>query len=302
MRFTLALLLAASAAPAIAQDDPLAPVLIDLPPPKPVVPVATVPKDWRGVFAAIRGEDWADAQAGIDALGDSPLKAVAKAELYTARNSPKPDLNAILLLLGEAPDLPQAVQLQRMAIARGAIDTPTIVFPARVVPLASAPRRHRSSPVQGEPAADALRTAMEPLVKADLALDAEALYTAAAPTLSPEARAEAAQRVAWIYYVTGLDADARRIAENGIGDPLTGVATGEWGAQAHWIAGLASWRAGDCDGAALHFRGVAYGRSETELAAAGAYWAARSEMAETSTWPRDLWKIQPFVGPEKTLA
>ena len=278
MRWTLALLLAGSAAPAFAQDDPLAPILIDLPPPKPIVPIAAVPKDWRGVFAAIRGEDWADAKAGIDALPDGPLKPVAKAELFTAKNSPKADLDAILAILGEAPDLPQAVQLQRMAVARGAVETPTIVYPARVIPLAGAPRRHRSTPVQGEPAADALRNAMEPLVKTDMAVDAEALYAAAAPTLSPEARAEAAQRVAWIYYVTGLDVDARRIAESGIGDPTIGVATGEWGSQAHWIAGLAAWRAGDCEGSALHFRGVAYGRSETELAAAGAYWAARSEM------------------------
>ena len=274
MRWTLALLLLGVAAPAIAQDDPLAPVLTDLPPPKPVGPVAVVPKDWRGVFAAIRAEDWADAKAGIDALPDGPLKPVATAQLLTAKNSPKADLSAILSLLGEAPDLPQAVQLQRMAVARGAVETPTIIFPARLVPLTSAPRRHRSSPVQGEPAADALRAAMEPLVKTDMAVDAEALYAAAAPSLSPEARAEAAQRVAWIYYVTGLDADARRVAESGIPG-----AAGEWGAQAHWIAGLAAWRAGDCDGAAVHFRGVAYGRSEPELAAAGAYWAARSEMA-----------------------
>ena len=273
MRWTLALLLVGAAAPAMAQDDPLAPVLTDLPPPKPVVPIATVPKDWRGVFAAIRAEDWVDAKAGIDALPDGPLKPVAKAQLFTARNSPKPDLNAILALLAEAPDLPQAAQLQRMAVARGAIETPQIINPARVIPLASAPRRHRSSPVQGEPAADALRSAMEPLVKTDMAVDAEALYVAAAPSLSPEARAEAAQRVAWIYYVTGLDADARRVAESGVEG-----ATGEWGSQAHWIAGLASWRAGDCESAAMHFRGVASGRSETELAAAGAYWAARSEM------------------------
>ncbi|MEO7815029.1 MAG: lytic transglycosylase domain-containing protein [Sphingomicrobium sp.] len=273
MRWTIALLLVGMAAPVVAQDDPLAPVLTDLPPPKPIVPVAVVPKDWRGVFAAIRAEDWADAQAGIDALPDGPLKPVAKAELYTAKNSPKADLGAITALLGEAPDLPQAVQLQRIAVARGAVDTPTIAYPARIVALPSAPRRHRSSPVQGEPAADALRAALEPLVKADLAVDAEALYVAAAPTLGYEARAEAAQRVAWIYYVTGLDADARRVAETGIAG-----ATGEWGSQAHWIAGLAAWRSGDCDGAATHFRGVAYGRSEAELAAAGAYWAARSEM------------------------
>ena len=275
MRWTLALLLVGVAAPGNAQDnDPLAPILTDLPPPKPLVPVAVVPKDWRGVFAAIRGESWASASAGIDALGEHPLKAVARAQLFTARNSPKADLAAIEALIAAAPELPQASQLQRMAIARGSIAPPAITNPRRVVPLAAAPRRHRSTPVQGEPAADALRLAMEPLVKRDSAVEAEALYAAAAPGLSAEARAEAAQRVAWIYYVTGQDAEAKRIAEAGISG-----ASGEWAAQAQWIAGLASWRLNDCNNAAAHFRAVAISRAESELIAAGAYWAARSEMA-----------------------
>ena len=275
MRWTLVLLLPI-AAPALAQqDDPLAPVLVDQPlPPPPVSPVVTVPRDWRGVFAAIRAEQWAAASAGIDALGEHPLKAVARAEYFTARNSPKADLAAIEALITSAPELPQASQLQRMAIARGSIAPPSIVNQRRVVPLVSAPRRHRSTPVQGEPAADALRLAMEPLVKSDSAVDAEALYTAAAPLLSAEARAEAAQRVAWIYYVTGQDAEAKRVAEAGISG-----ASGDWAAQAQWIAGLASWRLNDCNNAAAHFRAVAISRAESELVAAGAYWAARSEMA-----------------------
>jgi len=274
MRWTLGLLLLSSAAPAVAQDDPLAPVLTDLPTPPPAPPVAAVPRDWRGVFAAIRAEQWASANAGIDALAEHPLKAVARAELYTARNSPKADLAAIEALIAAAPELPKASQLQRMAIARGSLDPPSIVSQGRVVPLGSAPRRHRSTPVQGEPAADALRTAMEPLVKSDSAVEAEALFAAASPTLSAEARAEAAQRVAWIYYVTGQDADAKRIAESGIAG-----ASGDWAAQAQWIAGLASWRLNDCNAAAAHFRAVAISRAESELVAAGAYWAARSEMA-----------------------
>ena len=274
MRWTIGLLLLASATPGQAQEDPLAPVLVDQPAPPPLVPVVTVPKDWRGVFNAIRAENWAGAGAGIDALGEHPLKSVARAELFTARNSPKADLAAIEALIAAAPELPKASQLQRMAIARGSIDPPSIVSQGRVVPLAAAPRRHRSAPVQGEPAADALRIAMEPLVKSDSAVEAEALYTAAMPTLSAEARAEAAQRVAWIHYVIGSDGEAKRVAESGISG-----ASGEWAAQAQWIAGLASWRLTDCNAAAAHFRAVAISRAESELVAAGAYWAARSEMA-----------------------
>ena len=68
-----------------------------------------------------------------------------------------------------------------------------------MVPLGSAPRRHRSRPVQGDPAAETLRLAIEPLVKTDSAEEAEALYQQALPTLTAEGRAESAQRVAWIY-------------------------------------------------------------------------------------------------------
>jgi soluble lytic murein transglycosylase-like protein len=291
IRQTVAALLLVSAAPSLAQDDPLAPIPEteaddqapaepDVPPPaspsQPVAKPVVVPRDWRGVFSAIRSGDWASAQAGIVALPDDGLKAVAKAELYTARNSPRAELQPLLALLGEAPELPKAGQLLRLALARGAAEAelPAVPVPARLVPLGSAPRRHRSRPVEGDAAAEALRQAIEPLVKTDSAEEAEALYQQALPTLTAEGRAQSAQRVAWIYYVLGRDADARRVAETA----SEGV-VGEWVSQANWIAGLASWRLNDCNAAARHFRAVAYGRSETELAAAGAYWAARAEQA-----------------------
>ena len=276
MRWTWALVILPVAAPALAQqDDPLAPMLVDQPlPTPPAPPPVAVPKDWRGVFAAIRTGQWAAAQAGIDLLGAHPLNPVARAELLTARNSPRADLATVETLIAAAPELPQASQLQRMAIARGSIQPPRIVSEGRVVPLPAAPRRHRSRAVTGEPAADALRQAMEPLVKADSAFEAETLFNQVSPSLSPEARAEAAQRVAWIYYVTGQDGEAKRVAESGISG-----ASGDWAAQAQWIAGLASWRQGDCANAAAHFRAVSISRAESELIAAGAYWAARSEMA-----------------------
>jgi soluble lytic murein transglycosylase len=280
-------------APAVAQqqDDPLAPIEDDgdqqaspvatpvpapaatptpAPPPRPIV----VPTDWRGVFAAIRAQDWGSAQAGIAALPDHPLKPVARAELYTARNSPLVDVNLLQGLLAEAPDLPQAPQLVRLAQTRGATFLPSIPGQWRMIPLGSAPRRQRARPVAGEPAADGFRLAVEPFVEANSAPEAEALFQQALPTLSFEARAEAAQRVAWIYYIVNRDADARRVAELG----LPG-ATGEWATHTNWIAGLASWRMNDCNASVRHFRAVASGQGESELRAAGAYWAARSEMA-----------------------
>ena len=285
MRWTIALMLFA-AAPALGQtQDPLAPdpedsdePILTTPEPAVVTPPVNrplvVPKDWRGVFAAIRAADWPAARAGIDALGDHPLRSVALAQLFTARGSPRVEGPAIVDLLAQAPDLPQAAQLQRLAQSRGILDLPAIAPSYRIVPLGSAPRRHRSRPVTGDPVADTMRAALDPMVKADLGPEAEALFLASADQLTPEGRAEMAQRVAWIYYILGRDADARRIAEIGIA-----AESGEWAGQAHWIAGLASWRLNECESAARHFRAVAYGRVESELAAAGAYWTARAELA-----------------------
>jgi len=108
-----ALLLAAIASPALAQNDPLSPLppeTEDTAPPEPDATTVTapaqpatpaikpvvVPKDWRGVFTAIRNGDWAGAQAGIATLPDDGLKTIARAELYTAANSPKVDLPALI--------------------------------------------------------------------------------------------------------------------------------------------------------------------------------------------------------------
>ena len=228
------------------------------PPSQPVIRPVVVPKDWRGVFSAIRAGDWASAQAGINALPDDILKPVARAELFTARNSPRVGVAAAARLARRgarfAPGRRRCSAWPRRAAPSSCRRSRCA---ARMVPLGSAPRRHRSRPVQGDLAADALRTALEPLVKTDCAQEAEALYVQALPTLTPEGRAEAAQRVAWIYYVLGRDADARRVAET-----ASEGAIGEWVSQANWIAGLASWRMNDCNAAARHFRAVATGRSE----------------------------------------
>src|SRR5258708_25252268 len=132
------------AAPALAQQtgsDPLAPlstvpsapqpaVQITVPAPiqpaQPPVQTALIPKDWRGVFDAIDAGQWASAQAGIAALPPNILTPVAKAELYTAKDSPAVDLASLQALIAEAPELPQAYQLAMMALGRGAITPPLV--------------------------------------------------------------------------------------------------------------------------------------------------------------------------------
>ena len=226
MRGFVAIFAVIAATPALAQD-PLAPLPptsepaatpTPVPAPAPIVaapvsvpaPVIVVPRDWKGVFAAIRAQNWAAASAGIGALPPGPLSQVARAELYTARNSPRAELTQIATLLTDAPDLPEANQLALMAQSRGATAPVLIAQPYPVVGLGVAPRRYRARPVSGEPEADTLRAALDPLLKENQPEAAEALMLQSMALLSYEARAEASQRVAFTYYVINRDADARR--------------------------------------------------------------------------------------------
>ena len=252
----------------------LQPVQPEAQSPPATTPAATVPKSWREVFDAIRAGKWADAQAGIAALPPDLITPVAKAELYTARGSPPVDLQSLQSLIAAAPELPDSDQLARMAMSRGATTPPLVIPEKPVVGLGSAPGRYRPKQVTGEPLADALRAQLDGYVKADDAANAEAAFLVQAPYLSADARAEAAQRIAWIYYVLGQDVDARRVA-----DYWRTGASGEWGAPAAWIAGLASWRLGDCASAARDFRDVGGNATQREMVAAGYYWAARAEQA-----------------------
>ena len=122
-----------------------------------------------------------------------------------------------------------------MAQSRGATEPMLIAQPYPVVGLGAAPRRSRARPVSGEPEADTLRAALDPLLKEDQAEAAEALMLQSMPLLSYEARAEASQRVAFTYYAINRDADARRVAVY----LAEFSAVSEWAAHFAWVSGLA---------------------------------------------------------------
>ena len=232
-----------------------------------------VPGDWRAEFAAIRRGEWAGAVAGISALPDGLLKVVAKAELYTARGSPTVSVDELQALIGEAPELAQAEQLERLAASRGSVQM--MAVPERpVIGLSSATRRGKTRPVVGDALADQLRVALDPLLKVDAADAAEELMIQSAPLMTSEGRAEAAQRMAWSYYTLGRDGDAVRVAEAG-----RAGASGDWWVAAAWVSGLASWRQNDCGAAGQRFREVAGASREAEMVAAASYWGARAAQA-----------------------
>ncbi|WP_432423388.1 lytic transglycosylase domain-containing protein [Sphingomonas lycopersici] len=226
---------------------------------------------YRAVFAAIREQRWQDAQLGLAAMAPGPLHSYALAELYTAKGSPRVELDALVKLLTEAPELPQAEALTRLARARGATDLPPLPGAQRLIWQDGAPNRIRAKATRSDQIAATLAAQMQPYVKADMGREAEALLDSTSG-LTPEAQTEWTARVAWIYFLQGLDADARRLGDRG----ATGY--GDWAVQARWTSALSAWRTGDCAAAANGFEGVSTRAGDIDLRAAGLYWAARADM------------------------
>ena len=228
---------------------------------------------YRAVFAALRDRDWAGAAGRLDELRPGLLHDVARAQLYTLPGSPRVEADPLTQLLNRAPELPQAPALARLASSRGVETLPALPAAQRLHGLPGQPRRARPRPVRGDAVADQLEPLIQPLIRDDKPVEAEALLATRIAELTPEARIAFQQRIAWVYYLNGNDREARRLAD------LCRTGTGDYAIQAEWVAGLAAWRMRDYPGAARHFTDVASRSSDAELAAAGHYWAARADTA-----------------------
>jgi soluble lytic murein transglycosylase-like protein len=110
-------------------------------------------------------------------------------------------------------------------------------------------------------------------IKNDQPFAAEQFLESKALELSPEALTELRYRVAWSYYIENDDASARRVSA------VAQIAGGEWGTQASWVLGLATWRLGDYAAAYYAFDQVGRLASNDDLRAAGLFWGARAAMA-----------------------
>jgi soluble lytic murein transglycosylase-like protein len=236
----------------------------------------SVQDTYRALFAALRSSNWDEAKTRIGALDkDDPVRAVALAELYTAKNSPKVELFDLLDLLNRASWLPDIDQLSRMAKKRGAELLPDGPQVQKLMWLGSAPKRQYVPAVKQDLAAQALVAQIQPYIKADTPAAAEGLISPEiGATLTPDGLAEARQRVAWAYYINNDDENARRLAAQ----VLETGSSGDWTVQAHWTTGLSNWRQNDPKAAAAAFEQVMNRASNDDMRAAGAYWAARAWM------------------------
>ena len=227
---------------------------------------------YRTVFAAIDTARWSDAQIALDAMPAGPLHAFARAQLYSAKGSPRVDDAALLKLINEAPELPQASDLQRIARAHGiTAGLPPLPERQRLIWNDGAPARIRAKATKSDLVAADLATRMQPFVKADMGREAEDLLSGTSG-LTDDARTEWQARIAWIYFLQGLDADARRMAAR------AQDGTGDWAIQARWTGALSAWRQKDCGATTTGFESVAARAPDTDLRATALYWAARADM------------------------
>ncbi|OYY90823.1 MAG: lytic transglycosylase [Sphingomonas sp. 28-66-16] len=228
--------------------------------------------DYRKVFASIDAGKWTEARLQLATMAKGPLHAIALAEILTARGSPKASAEDLARVLAEAPDLPQAEQIARLAKMRGVAELPDLPFTRALSWNRGAPVRARAKSSRSDQVAAELAVKMQPFIKDDLGAPAQVLLEST-DGLSPEAQTEWQQKVAWIYYLSGDDANARAMAAKAC------LGSGDWAIQADWVAGLASWRQKDFGSAEDKFSAVASRSSDVELRAAALFWAARADMA-----------------------
>lgn len=228
---------------------------------------------YQMVIAAIRSQRWDEAKSLLASAQNGPLDDFLRAELLLAANSPRAEVYDILPILGRSPHLPQAQRLATLAARRGSTDIPSLPNASRLTWAGSAPRRLNAESAKGDPVSASLAATIPDRIKNDDPAGAEALYLAVAHQLTPEARDEWRQKIAWSYYIENDDSNALRLA--------TDAAQGRsaWSAQAAWVKALAAWRLKDYHTAAAAFDQVARQGRDTEIRAAAHYWAARTAIA-----------------------
>ncbi len=237
--------------------------------PAPTVLSKSEQSAYSEIYTALRAQKWEDAARLIDRMPAGPMAAMARAELYLAPNSPKVEAAQLQALLQSAPYLPQAEQLETMARKRGADALPDRPGIRRFSWLGGAPKRDLPDSI----ASDGLRNELQAFIKNDDPISAERLLESKAGELSADALTELRYRVAWSYYIENDDASAKRLAG------IARAGGSEWGTQAAWAYGLASWRLKDYAAAFEAFDSVSRQAANDDLRAAGLFWSARAAMA-----------------------
>lgn len=227
---------------------------------------------YRALFGAMSANQWDAAKSLMDSAPNSPLKAIAQAEYFLAANSPRAELGPLLTLVNEAPHIPQAAQLGRLAQRRGAQILPALPQRRNLSFIPGTAIRSKPKSVQSDRTANNIRGRIIDYIKKDNPQAAESLLGSSVGNMSKEARTELEQRIAWSYYIENDDRSALRVAKN------AQKGEGNWVVHADWVVGLASWRLNDCKTASEAFHKVSRRGESSELRTAGLYWSARADV------------------------
>jgi soluble lytic murein transglycosylase-like protein len=227
---------------------------------------------YRALFGAMSANQWDAAKSLMDSAPNSPLKAIAQAEYFLAANSPRAELGPLLTLVNEAPHIPQAAQLGRLAQRRGAQILPALPQRRNLSFIPGTAIRSKPKSVQSDRTANNIRGRIIDYIKKDNPQAAESLLGSSVGSMSKEARTELEQRIAWSYYIENDDRSALRVAKN------AQKGEGNWVVHADWVVGLASWRLNDCKTASEAFDKVSRRGESSELRTAGLYWSARADV------------------------
>jgi soluble lytic murein transglycosylase len=225
---------------------------------------------YRRMFAAIDGKDWTTVQQLFADKPEGPLHQQARAEYFLASGSPKIELGELQAWLAQGTQLPEADQISRLAAKRGAVSLPALPSAQQFARLPSLSKRIRPAAIADGTMPANVASAIQDRIKADDPMGARVLLDGIDASLSPSARAEWREKVAWSFYIENQDTTAYELAQ------LGAQGTGPWTGEAWWTAGLAAWRLGDCEGAADAFRNTATRSENPELTSAAYYWQSRA--------------------------
>lgn len=230
---------------------------------------------YKDAFGALKRSDWVLLRQMLAARPDGPLHAVLRAEYYLAPGSPRIDLDTLQLWLNTGTSLPEAAQIEALAAKRGGIALPMLPQGQQLITWPSSPRRSRPQSINDGTMPANVAAAINDKIKVDDPAGGKLLLDGVDATLSPEARAEWRDKLAWAYYINNRDNDAYAQAISAARDPNAPTA-GSWVGEAWWTAGLAAWRQGACQQAIPAFAEAAKAASNQELVAAANYWQSRA--------------------------
>lgn len=227
----------------------------------------------RDFFAAVDAQDWQRAQELTEAARGDLLSPMMRAELYLAAKSPRVELEPLMDLLRDAPYIPQADQLGRLATRRGASDLTINDARRRLAYHAGPPVRGKPRPVEGQNVLHAHHAgAILDAIKDSDPDRAMQYFSAVDDDIDAASRTEWLQRISWSYYIENQPQKAFDVSEQAV------TGSGPWLADSYWVRGLAAWRLGYDTYAEHAFSKAGAFADNAELMSAGYYWASRAAM------------------------